>query len=319
MSYRIHMQNIDLYRLDGHALRVFVSVCETGSVSRTAELFDLNQSTISHTLDKMRTAVGDPLFLKSGRGITPSEKALAMLPRVQKILADIEGLIAPEHYDVSRDSKPVVLAIPTPALLHEMKALHSKLLQAEPRIEFELRRLAPREQVAELLTQDEADLAITVAGLRYPPVLNHCPYGEDNLAVFHDPACRGPVKTAEDYANARHGIVNFGGSTKSVVARALGDLGLKRRISLVAPTASMLGDLIMGTDIIATMPSRLAVSAYKGLACTKPPFVLPTIEYHLVWHRRYEQSARSMWLRKQVLASRQIEPLPDPQDHDNTA
>ena len=78
------MQNIDLFRLDGHSLRVFASVCETGSVSRTAELFSLNQSTISHTIDKMRAALGDPLFVKSGRGITPTEKALAVLPRVQK-------------------------------------------------------------------------------------------------------------------------------------------------------------------------------------------------------------------------------------------
>ena len=304
------MQNFDLFRLDGNTLRVFVSVCETGSVSRTADLFDLNQSTISHTLDKMRAAVGDPLFLKSGRGITPSEKALALLPRVQKILADIEGLVTPEHYDVSRDSKPVVLAIPTPALLHEMKILHANLLKAEPRIELEIRRLAPREQVIEMLTQDEADLAITVAGVRYPAVLNHCHYGEDNLVVFYDPECRGPILSAQDYADARHGTVNFGGATKSVVSRALTELGLKRRVSLVAPTASMLGDLIRGTDIVATMPSRLAPSAYQGLASVKPPFVLPTIEYHLVWHRRYEQSGRNSWLRKQVLAARR--------DHEKT-
>lgn len=299
------MQNFDLFRLDGHTLRVFVSVCETGSVSRTAELFDLNQSTISHTLDKMRSAVGDMLFVKSGRGITPTEKALALLPRVQKILADIEGLVAAEQYDASRDTKPVVLAIPTPALLHEMKALHAALLATEPNIEFELVRLAPREHVTTLLAQDEADLAITVAGFRYPAVLNHCHYGEDQLVVFYDPECRGPVRTTEDYVNARHGSVNFGGNTKSVVTRALQELGLKRKVSLAAPTTSMLGDLIKGTDLVATMPRRLARGAYRDLAYTPAPFVLPSIEYHLVWHRRYEQSGRNSWLRGMVLSARE--------------
>ncbi len=305
MDNKKQMQNFDLFRLDGHTLRIFASVCETGSVSRTAELFDLNQSTISHTLDKMRAAVGDPLFVKSGRGITTTEKALAMLPRVQKILADIEGLVAPEKYDVSLDGKPVVIAIPTPALLHDMKALHAGLLAAEPSIEFEIRRLAPREYVTRLLVQDEADLAISVAGIRYPAVLNHCEYGSDSLAVFYDPNCRGPVTSARDYAQARHGTVSFGGSTKSVVSRALAELGLKRRVSLVAPTASMLGDLIKGTDIVATMPSRLAESAYAGLAHLPPPITLPPIEYHLVWHRRYEQSGRNSWLRKKVLDARE--------------
>lgn len=299
------MQNFDLLRLDGHALRIFASVCETGSVSRTAEIFDLNQSTISHTLDKMRQAVGDPLFVKSGRGITPSEKALAILPRVQKILADIEGLVAPEKYDVSRDTKPFVLAIPTPALLHDMKALHANLLASEPSIEFEIKRLAPREEITKMLSHDAADLAITVAGFRYPAVLNHCRYGEDSLVVFYDPKRRGPIETAQEYAEARHGAVNFGGITKSVVARALNELGLKRKVSLSAPTASMLGDLIKGTDIVATMPKRLAAAAYEGLEHSPPPFFLPTVEYHLVWHRRYEQSGRNSWLRSQVLAARQ--------------
>lgn len=299
------MQDFDLFRLDGHTLRVFASVCETGSVSRTAALFDLNQSTISHTLDKMRSAVDDPLFVKSGRGITASEKALAMLPRVQRILADIEGLVAPEDYDVSRDNKPVILGIPTPALLHEMKVLHAALLAAAPNIEFEIRRLAPRERVTEMLSADEADLAITVAGIRYPAVLNHCHYATDSLVVFYDPKCRGPIVSSEDYANALHGTVSFGGDSKSVAARALVELGLRRRISLVAPTASMLGDLIKGTEIVATMPSRLANSAYEGLAWCKPPFVLPVLEFHLVWHRRYEHSGRNAWLRRQVLAARQ--------------
>ncbi len=304
------MQNSDLFRLDGHTLRVFASICETGSVSRTAEAFGVNQSTISHTLDKMRSAVGDPLFVKSGRGITPSDKALSILPRVQKILADIEGLVTPEHYDASLDKKPFVLAIPTPSLLDDMKALHANLLSVAPGIEFELRRLAPREYVTHMLQHDEADLAITVAGFRYPALLNHCHYGSDTLAVFYDPNCRPPVRTTEDFAEARHGVVNFGGQTKSVVERALGEFGLKRKVTLVAPTASMLGDLIRGTDIVATMPSRLA-KTYHGLKHTPPPFVLPSIEYHLVWHRRYEQSGRNMWLRKLALNSRQAVDQPE--------
>lgn len=299
------MQNFDLFRLDGHTLRVFASICETGSVSRTADAFGVNQSTISHTLDKMRAAVGDPLFIKSGRGITPSEKALTILPRVLKILADLEGLVTPATYDPTLDKKPFVLAIPTPGLLNDMKALHGNLMSAAPNLEFELRRLAPREQLTHLLQHDEADLAISVAGLRYPTVLNHCHYGSDELAVFFDPDCRAPIGTAEEYAEARHGVVNFGGQTKSVVERALGELGFKRKISLVAPTASMLGDLIRGTDVVATMPKRLAAT-YHGLKHTQPPFVLPAIEYQLVWHRRYEQSGRNMWLRRMALSARQV-------------
>lgn len=298
------MQNSDLFRLDGHALRVFVSVCETQSVSQTAAVFGVNQSTVSHTIEKLRSAVGDPLFVKSGRGITPTDTALSILPRVQQIIADIEGIVAPGNYDISEDTRPIAIAISTPALLRDMRRLHSRALQVAPQARFELHRLAPRDRLTEILTTGEAELAITVAGGRYPAALNYCSYDSEKLAVFYDPDHRAPVSSAEDYVEARHGVVNFGGSVKSQVEKALEALGLKRTVALVAPTASMLGDLIRGTDIIATMPERLGGAVYTGLAKCPPPISLPPIRYDLVWHRRYEHSGRNILLRNLVLSAR---------------
>ena len=292
------MDDFDLYRIDGHTLRIFVSVCQTNSISRTAELFDLNQSTISHTIDKMRAAVGDQLFVKSGRGIMPTEKSKILNLRAQRILAEIEGLIATEEYDASLDKRPFTLAIPSPALLRDMKVLHSKLVEAAPNIRLELRRLAPRNRVTDMLESDEADLAIAVSGFRYPNTLNHCHYGNDELAVFYDPEFRDGVHTLEDYSKANHGVVNFGGGMKSVVETALMELGQRRNVTLVSPTASMLGDLLVGTDVIATMPKRLVESAFSNLSNCTPPIELPDISYDLVWHRRYEFSGRNSWLRE---------------------
>lgn len=295
------MDDFDIFRLDGHAMRVFASVCETESFSRAAEIFGLNQSTISHQVDKMRAALGDPLFVKSGRGIVPTEKALALLPRIQWILAEIEGLAAPEQYLAAVDSRPLVISIPTPAVMQDVRALYAELQKVVPEAELHVRRLAPRTRLNDMLAQDEADLAISVAGLRYPTTLNSCHYGQDELLVFYDPAMRGPVNTVADYGKARHAVVNFGGGVRSVVDEALAAAGHDRRIALVAPTASTLGELIKGTDVIATMPRRLAhLGAYQGIACCPPPLPLPVIRYDLVWHRRYENSARNGWFRQIV-------------------
>lgn len=301
------MENFDLLRIDGHTMRVFVSVCQTGSVSRTAELFDLNQSTISHTLDKMRAALGNPLFVKIGRNIAPNEKSLTLLPRIENILADIEGLVTTEDYDVTLETKPLSVAIPTPALLNEIKALRAQVSKLAPNLTLDIRRLAPRSRVAEMLNQDEAELAITVAGLPFPATLNHCVYGTEELVVFYDPACRGPVETLEDYIQADHGVVNFGGGLKSEIGQFLSDRGLERRVSLSAPTGSMLGDLIQGTDMVATMPRRLSDFSYGGLAHVPLPIPAPKIVYELVWHRRYEHSGRNIWLRNQILNARRSE------------
>lgn len=295
------MDKFDLHRIDGHTLRIFSSVCQTKSVSRTAEIFELNQSTISHSIDKMRAAVGDQLFVKSGRGIIPTEKSLILYTRVQRILADIEGLLEADNYDAAYDSKPFRIGLPSPAFLQDMKKLHSSLTASSPDARLELCRLVPRSRVAEMLELDEADLTISVGSFRYPATLNYCRYGSDEFVVFYDPEVREEIRTVEEYSSARHGLVDHGGNMKSVVETSLLEMNLKRKITMIAPTTSMLGDLIKGTDIIATMPKRLADSAFSTLSYSTPPLELPDVVYDLVWHRRYEYSGRNSWLREKML------------------
>lgn len=292
------MENFDISRIDGHALRVFISICETESLSKTADVFGLNQSTVSHTLDKLRAAIGDPLFVRKGRGITPTERAMQIEPRVRALLVDLESLVAPETFDISKETREFVLAIPNPAVLADVKLAQAKLAKSAPNLPLHLARLAPREHVTEMLSSGLADLAICVSGFRYPPVLNSTQYGVEELAVFYDAAHRGPIETLEDYGQARHGVVNFGGTTKSVVALALEEANMSRRIAIVSPTASMLGHLIEGTDIVATMPKRLSQSGYSALAHAPPPIDLPHLSYDLVWHRKFEHSGRHIWFRK---------------------
>lgn len=295
------MENYDIYRVDGYTLRIFLSVCQTGSLSRTAALLDLNQSTISYTLDKMRAAIGDDLFVKSGRGVIPSERALSLVPQVQQILSEIEGLALKEKYDPSADPSPVKIAISTPALLQDVKRIHAGILVSSPKKRMELIRLAPRDRIVEILDHGEADVAISVSGFQYPTTLNHRTYSTDRLVVYYDTRHREKPETVEDYCNAKHAVVDFGGTTKSVVETALGEYDLSRSVSLVAPTTSMLGDLILGTDVIATMQLKLADSIFKGLSHCPPPIELPEVVYDLVWHRRNEHSGKSHWLRNLIL------------------
>lgn len=308
------MEKFDALRIDGHTLRVFLTVCETRSVSRTADAFDLNQSTISHTIDKMRLAVGDPLFVKSGRGITPTEKAITIIPRVQEILAGIEGLFEETEYDPAQDVRPIVVAVPTPALMPEMKAAHAIIREAAPRMLFQVTRLAPRERLAEILTLGEADVAVAINATKIPATLNSVRYGEDRLVVYYDPARRGPVESIEDYAKATHAVADFGGKTKSVVEEALEKRRMHRTIGFAAPTASSLGETLIGTDMLATMPKGLARGAYSGLAYCDPPVKLPPLAYDLVWHRRFEHSGRNIWIRRILLENApQSEPTPSAQ------
>ena len=178
------MENFDIFRLDGHSLRVFLSVCETGSISQTAAAFGLNQSTISHTIEKLRSAIGDPLFVRVGRGITPTETALSLVPRVETLIAEIQSLAVPESYDPATDTRRFILGIQTPSHLEDVKLIQSKLEVSAPHVRFELRRVVPKERIPQMLQDHEVDLAIVISGAARAAILNHRPYGQDEMAVL---------------------------------------------------------------------------------------------------------------------------------------
>ena len=299
------MQDFDIFRLDGHTLRVFVAVCETGSISETAALFDLTQPTISHTIDKLRSAFNDPLFVKSGRGITPTEKSLLLLPRIQTILAEVEGLVASDDYDPKKDVNPFRIAAPTEPIISHIKNLHTTFRKQAPNAQFVLLPQISRIQIAEALSDYGIDLAITVSGEKYPPSLNFQPYWQDEMVICYDPDQRGPIADIDEYINAKHAMVSFGGNSKSEVEKDLSARKIGRKIVLTASSISNLASLLKGTDIITTMPESLARTHFFELANAPPPFPLNSIKFDLVWHRRYDASARNAWLRSLILETRQ--------------
>ena len=88
------MNSIDALNLDFRSLSTFLSVLDEGSVSRAAVRLGVTQSAVSHTLERLRQALGDPLFVKSGRGIVPTRYALQAGPHVRQILDDLQSLSA---------------------------------------------------------------------------------------------------------------------------------------------------------------------------------------------------------------------------------
>ena len=87
------MKTVDQSNLDTRALEVFLMVLRENSVSRAAERLGMSQSAVSHTLDRLRRALSDPLFVKSGRGIVPTRYAVKTGPHVQQILLILLGVL----------------------------------------------------------------------------------------------------------------------------------------------------------------------------------------------------------------------------------
>ncbi|WP_239324100.1 LysR family transcriptional regulator [Epibacterium sp. Ofav1-8] len=290
------MQRIDISQISGRVLRVFLTVYDEKSVSRAAEVLNSSQSTVSHNLEKLRGLLGDTLFVQSGRGIVPSARADALAPKVRRILVDLEALADQGIYDPVTDPDPFVIALSTSILDTEMETIAKALRASLPQKHVIFRDLGTSGVIEPLLDSRHVDVVLTLRPRSYPNTLSRLPLFQDHMRVFYDPNARGPVSSVEDYCAAAHATVAIGQGRKSLLQGELDALSIHRRIVLGAPNLWALIQLMRGTDMIASLPARVARTAGDVLASSPFPIDLAPMQFDMVWHRRYANSARLEWL-----------------------
>ena len=70
-----------------------------GSISNAAKELGVNQSTVSHNLNRLRRILNDPLFIKSGRGMVASAKMEAMQGPIDEVLIGLARVANPMPFD----------------------------------------------------------------------------------------------------------------------------------------------------------------------------------------------------------------------------
>lgn len=291
------MRNVDISQVNGRILRIFLAVFDLKSVSKAAHLLEINQSTVSHSIEKLPGILGDGLFVQSGRGIIPSAHAERMAPKVRRLLADMEALIDLGDYEPQQDSEPFSIAANGSILACGVSRIRDAIWKHVPDKTVTFRELGSNSNAESLLDTGSVDIAITVHTSSYSQALKHQPMSSDHMVVFYDASILQPVRTASDFCNARHATLDFGGSGKSELEKTMEKQGLTRKIYCMAPNAWLLAEMVRGTDLIATLPSQVAQSAFHGLQYCPLPLTQAELEFDLVWHRRFDNSGRLKWLR----------------------
>lgn len=294
------MRNTDISQINGRVLRIFLAVFELNSVSRAAHQLDINQSTVSHSIEKLRGILGDSLFIQAGRGITSTAYAEQLAPKVRRLLADMEALVDTGVYLPHEDNEPFSIAANGSTLAIDAIKIRNAIWAQTPDKTVIFRELGSRDNLETMLENNKANVAITVRPTYYPQTLKQQYLSHDNTVIFYDASVRSPVLTLADYCNARHATLDFGGSGKSEVARTLEKQGLSREVVCKTPNIWLLAEAIRGTDLIATLPSQLGQSVFSHLQSSPLPFAQPEVHFDLVWNRRHDNSARIKWLREVI-------------------
>lgn len=290
-----------LQRIDLNLFRVFDVVYRERSLSRAAGVLYLSQSAVSHALARLREQVGDPLFVRQGRGVTPTPLARQLSPVIRDALASLQGALQRQRpFEPQRDIERVVLAmhdelepILLPPLFSRLRGVVSRLSVASVRLD--------RANLKADLAAGRLDLVVDVAQPTDPELL-HQPLLQAEFCVASATARRR--LSADDYLAAQHVSVSSRRTGLPIEDFLLSRQGMQRDVVLRCQHFESAGRIVAASTLLLTLPRHQAelLRTTVDLKLFKLPLALPPMDVHLYWHRQVDSEPANRWLRDELRA-----------------
>jgi len=269
--------------MDVAQLRTLLCVAELGSLSKAAERLRVAQPALSRQVRLLEEELRAPLFVRHGRGMTPTEAGTKVLARAALVMRQLEEIQAEVVTDRSHLSGQVILGIP-PTVMEIITVPLTRAFQAEfPRVRLRFVS-AFGGYLLEWLERGDIDLAVLydpqpVRGLRTEPLMVENLFAVGSPA--HDYSLQDGVpliRVAKErlfLPSARHGL-------RKLVDKAARDLPISIDVKLEVDSLSALKDLVlagMGTTIL---PLASVYADVKAGRLTAGPVFDPPLTRRLV-------------------------------------
>ncbi|KIG12258.1 Transcriptional regulatory protein [Enhygromyxa salina] len=295
------MRQTQLTKIDLNLLVILDLLLTEENVSAAARRLRLSQSAVSRSLAKLRELFDDELFVRTGRGMRPTRRALELAAPLRRTLGDLGALLEPrERFDPLTAQRRFQIAALDYSQLTLLGPWMGRLAERAPSVDVVVRQLSvqsKRELEAGSLDVYVSPRVRSAAGVVWTPL------HEDGYTcvVWSEHASRR--LSLSRYVKLEHVLVAPGERPGGVVDRTLAEQGLRRRVSVQVPTFSSVPYLLVGTQRVATLPSRIAARFVEvhPLRMLEPPIELPPVALHLGWHELHRSDPGHAWLREQLI------------------
>jgi DNA-binding transcriptional LysR family regulator len=298
----IFMKDFDHLALDGQALRLFLAVLEEGSVTAAGRRLGMTQSAISHGLQKLRGIVGDPLFVKAGRGIAATAHAHALAEKARALLDGMKDFARSARFDPATASFSLTIAANDLQRDLLLPALFARLSQTAARAS--LRVIPSGTPSADLLRENRCDLLISPRPPAGTDILQKRLF-QDTYICFYDASMRSAPHTREDYLRAAHVTVVYPDNEPLAFDRRLEARHVERNVAVRVPGFSGVPAFLRGSAMLSSLPALLGRSVMAGFAQAPIPLTESkgetTLSMYMAWHRRNHLDPAHQFVRAIVL------------------
>ncbi|MBL8943295.1 MAG: LysR family transcriptional regulator [Myxococcales bacterium] len=295
--------------IDLNLLRVLDALLATRSVTAAAERLGLSQSATSHALARLRDAMGDALLVRGRGGLVPTARAEAMRGDLADALAAMQRVVArPEPFEPSTARRTFRIASADYTEFLLLPPLMRRLADSAPHVDLVMRNTGA-ELIGEL-TRGDCDVGIgpAVSTNDRPGIRSRALFDDAFVCVVRrDHPALGRRWTPERFAGFAHAFIAPRGQPGGIVDDALARLGLTRRVALMVPDFLAAPFVIAQTDLVLTLPERVAraFAASLPLVIVPPPLEVAGFSMMLLWHDRVHDEPGQRWLRERIVDAAQ--------------
>lgn len=292
---------MDITDIDLNLLVVFDALLRTRSVSRAARELRMSQPATSLALNRLRKTFGDPLFVRTSRGIHPTPFSEAMAAPLEAIIDRIRAdLLQQPTFDPATAQRAVTLNMHDIGELVFLPRILERLSIEAPGIQLRTVNLAATELERALRT-GEVDLALG----HFPELVSAALYQQRLFThafvcvVRADHPTIGGELTRKQFIEGRHAVVHPAGQLNDSLEAELQELGLTRRVSVRIEHYLAVPTMLERSDLIFTVPYAIGASLARlaAIKLVKPPFKARPRVVRQHWHSRFQQDAANRWLR----------------------
>ncbi len=286
--------------LDLNLLVVLDALLQEKNATRTGERLGLSQSAVSGVLARLREYFNDELLMQVGRHFVLTPLAESLVQSVRSLLQQVEVTIATKaQFDPATSTRQLTLMSSDYAMTVLLTKALLRIRDEAPGVTIVLRQTT--NSWHEDLLRGAIDFVMIPEAYTLDSLPQALLFQDDfTCVVWEKNTLVGDTLSVAQYQELGHIGMSFGPlRNPSIEQRLLQQSGIHRHLQVIAPTFSLLPVLVVGTNQVVTMHTRLAklAATYLPLRLLPLPIALPTMNEMLQWPAHHTQEPGSLWLR----------------------
>ncbi|MCK9697431.1 LysR family transcriptional regulator [Pseudomonas syringae] len=294
------MNRNELRKADINLMVVFETLMQERNVTRAAEKLFLGQPTISAALNRLRSLLNDPLFIRVGHRMEPTARAHEILKHLTPALdAMSTALSLTTDFDPSVSKMTFRIGLTDDVEFGLLPAMLKAIRQEAPGVVIVVKHVDYL-NISEVLMSGDITVGVCLtrelpANAKRKTLRNVQP----RLVRADKPA--SPM-SLDEYCSLPHVVVSHVASVSSFADEWLTALGRKRQVVLSVPQFATLPALMAGTDMISGLSDYAAKAmSALGLLYDEPlPFPTPGLDLSMTWLSVMDSDPAERWLRSRI-------------------